>query len=141
MHGISPGTAALVGIPECGYPSAGLDHGAIALGDQFLHDTVEAITHSKAWQGDAAIAIVWDEDDYTGFSGCCGSPTGNGFTLGGSNAPALILTAHQNHGRVSFKAANHYTLLGTLQQVFGLGCLNNTCALKPSDLLTEAFGD
>ncbi|HCN22877.1 MAG TPA: hypothetical protein DIT15_11670, partial [Arthrobacter bacterium] len=28
MHGISPSGAALIGLPQCGYPDSGLDHGA-----------------------------------------------------------------------------------------------------------------
>ncbi len=49
MHGMAPSGAALLGLPECGYPAAGLDHGAINLGDQFLRDTVRAIMSSPAW--------------------------------------------------------------------------------------------
>jgi phosphatidylinositol-3-phosphatase len=142
MHGVSPSGAALAGLPECGYPAAGLDHGAIALGDQFLEETVGKITASPAWKRNSAIVIIWDEDDYTGFSGCCESPTGNGFVLGGSGAPALVLTSRgQAAGRTIWKAANHYSMLGTLQKLYGVGCLENTCKLSERDLLLELFGE
>jgi hypothetical protein len=141
MHGVSPSGAALIGLPECGYPSAGLDHGAIHLGDQFLKETVSAIVASPAWNERSAIVIVWDEDDYSGFSGCCESPTGNGFTLGGSRAPAMVITSKHHRPRVSWKAANHYSMLGTIQRVLGLGCLENTCKLRNDELLAELFGE
>src|SRR5450432_147077 len=40
MHGIDPAQAVLIGLPRCGYPASGLDHGAIRLGDRFLRRTV-----------------------------------------------------------------------------------------------------
>ncbi len=142
MHGVSPSSAALVDLPECGYPAAGLDHGAINLGDRFLQDTVTAIVRSSAWRGRSAIVIVWDEDDYAGFDGTKLSPTGNGFVLGGARAPLLVLTSSGSpHGSVTYKPANHYTLLGTLQKLWGVGCLANTCGLDERDLLLELFSD
>jgi hypothetical protein len=140
MHGVSPGNATLVGLPACGYPVAGLDHGAIRLGDQFLRETVQKIVGSPAWRERSAIVVVWDEDDYTGFAGCCNSPVGNGYTLGGSRAPVLVLTSRSSAHRVSWKPANHYSLLGTLQKLWDLECLENTCKLDDRDLLLELFG-
>jgi hypothetical protein len=139
MHGVSGSGAALINLPECGYPSAGMDHGAIALGDQFLAETVGKITASPAWRENSAIVIVWDEDDYSGFGGVGLSPVGNGFVLGGARTPAMVLTSRQHHQRVSWKPANHYSMLGTLQKLWGLGCLENTCKLEQRDLLLELF--
>ncbi|MFC0458166.1 alkaline phosphatase family protein, partial [Arthrobacter liuii] len=41
MHGVSQSGAALVGMPKCGYPDSGLDHGAIQLGDNYVKETVQ----------------------------------------------------------------------------------------------------
>jgi hypothetical protein len=140
MHGISPSTAALVGIPSCGFPDSGLDHGAIALGDAFLKHTVSKIMHSRAWEEDSAIVIAWDEDDYAGFAGCCGSPTGvSGTVLGGAKAPALVITSRGARRQVADHPYNHYSLLGTIQKLWGLGCLANTCSFGGSDLMTRLF--
>ena len=171
MHGVGNGD--VVGLPQCTYPPAGLDQGAIQLGDQFLESTVQAITRSRVWQSEAsAIVIVWDEDDYTGIAGCCGSPTGqgtaeagsgytnlSGYTLGGSRVPLIVLTSGsgQDSGSswsrlwggpgggqapVRFNGpANHYTLLATLQAIYGLPCLGNTCKVPQSALLTPMFGE
>ena len=129
MHGVSPDNAAAVGIPTCGYPASGLDHGAITLGDTFVNDTVTKIMAAPAWAEGSAIVIVWDEDDYVGNLGCCGSPTAaDGGTLGGSNVPAIVITSKAGAGHVTQKdPLNHYSLLATIETIWGLPCLANAC--------------
>ncbi len=140
MHGVSPGSAALLGIPSCGYPASGLDHGAIRLGDAFLEDTVSKIFASKAWKHNSVLVIVWDEDDYAGYAGCCGSPTTTGGAiLGGANAPALVITSKHARHQVSTTPYNHYSLLGTIEHVWKLGCLASTCSFRDSELMLPLF--
>jgi len=142
MHGISAANATAVGIPDCASPSSGLDHKVIALGDAFLKSTVETIMHSRAWREDSAIVIAWDEDDYAGFAGCCGSPVGTGGgILGGARAPALVITSRGARHRSVDTAYNHYSLLGTIQRLWGLGCLGETCDLNESGLMLPLFGE
>lgn len=138
MHGMSPSTAVLINLPTCGYPASGLDHGAIQLGDRFLRNAVSAITHSHTWQTtDSSIVIVWDEDDYTGISGCCSSPTGvNGVVLGGAQVPAIVLNSRgSDDAETANGAANHYSLLATIEQLWHLGCINETCSVHGSTLM------
>jgi len=140
MHGVSPSSAAILGIPSCGYPDSGLDHGAIALGDAFLKDTIGKIMGSHAWREGAAIVVAWDEDDYAGFSGCCESPRGqSGVVLGGANAPAFVVTSRGGHAMQSNVAFNHYSLLATMEHIWGLGCLGESCEIPRSGLMTELF--
>jgi len=140
MHGVSPSSAATLGIPSCGYPDSGLDHGAIALGDAFLKDTIGKIMHSPAWQEGSAIVVAWDEDDYAGFAGCCESPRGeSGVVLGGANAPALVVTSHAGHALKTNVPFNHYSLLATIQHLWNLGCLGESCEIPRSGLMTELF--
>jgi len=140
MHGITPATASLVNNPGCGFPAAGLDHGAIQLGDAFLRDTVHKIVHSDAWNDGAALIIVWDEDDYTGFAGAKGSPIGDkGWVLGGARAPLIVFTSDSFRHRDAFRPSNHYSLLGAIQRLWDLGCLNETCSLGERDSLLELF--
>lgn len=150
MHGISAGSARLAEangyLPGgtaalCGYPDSGLDHGAIQLGDKFLQDTVGAIQSSKAWTEGSAIVIVWDEDDYAGAAGCCGSPEGvNHVSLGGARAPLIVITNGSAPRRMEDHPLNHYALLAGIEDVLGLSCLEETCRAKDvsrvSDLLT-----
>ncbi len=141
MHGISPSSAKTLGIPTCGYPASGLDHGAIQLGDAFLKSTVSEIIQSRAWSEKSAIVIVWDEDDYSGYAGCCHSPKGvDGVTLGGASAPAIVITSkNREHFVDSTTPYNHYSLLATIEQLWGLGCLENACGFSKSQLMTKFF--
>jgi len=131
MHGVSAARAAALGVPACGYPDSGLDHGAIQLGDAWLQGAVTAIRSSWAWKHErSSIIIVWDEDDYTGFSGCCGSPKGvDGITLGGSQVAAIVVNNQGPSGiRLPVKG-NHYTMLGAIETLWRLNCLGATCNL------------
>ncbi len=145
MHGISPSTALLIGMPSCGYPASGLDHGAIQLGDAYLASLVGTIEASTAWtNARSAIVIVWDEDDYTGFAGCCSSPTGvGGVVLGGANAPMLVVTSPSAGGPAPgtqfTTPANHYSLLATIETMWGLPCLANACNITLGGLMTPMF--
>lgn len=140
MHGLSADNAAAVGIPDCATPSSGLDDKVIALGDDFLNITVGKIMSSPLWMQNSAIVIAWDEDDYEGYTGCCRSPTGmNGITLGGANAPAIIIRSDGAKHLVSETPYNHYSLLATIEHLWNLGCLANTCEIDTSGLMTEFF--
>jgi hypothetical protein len=140
MHGVSAANAAAVGIPDCATPDSGLDHKVIALGDAFVKDTVQKIMHSPAWHEKSAIVIAWDEDDYAGFAGCCQSPVGaNGVTLGGANAPAIVITSQGARPLQVSVPFNHYSLLGTIEKLWHLGCLGNACKIPDSGLMTALF--
>ncbi|HEX9068298.1 MAG TPA: alkaline phosphatase family protein, partial [Ktedonobacterales bacterium] len=141
MHGLAPANAAAENIPTCGYPASGLDHGAIQLGDKYLSTLVPQIMGSKAWSEGSVLAIVWDEDDYKGYAGCCHSPVGvNGTLLGGSNAPAIFISS-KGSAPVSDDTTkfNHYSLLATIEKVWGLPCLANTCGFKDEELMSKFF--
>ncbi|HEY4114178.1 MAG TPA: alkaline phosphatase family protein [Rhizomicrobium sp.] len=143
MHGISPSQATLINLPECGYPDSGLDHGAIQLGDTFLQNTVTEIMNSKVWTNSASsIVIVWDEDDYSGFAGCCQSPIGrDGVVLGGSGAPMLVINSKDSGSSPKqFNVpANHYSLLATIETLWDLPCLGQTCQIKNAGQLQGMF--
>ena len=143
MHGTSTAGAAIDNNPTCAYPASGLDHGAITLGDNYVKSTVMAIMASPAWQDDSVIVIPWDEDDYAGYAGCCNSPTGvDGGVLGGAQAPLIVITSKNAKHQTFTTAANHYSLLATIESVWGLPCLANACAIEDagaSNLLTSLF--
>ena len=141
MHGVSTTNAGLLNIPNCASPTSGLDHSIIKLGDDFLKKTVTDIMHSRVWGEKSAIVIAWDENDYSSSPGCCHSPKGvGGVTLGGSNAPMLVITSKNAHHLVDNIADdNHYTLLATIQKLWNLGCLESSCDFKNSSLMTKFF--
>lgn len=97
------------------------DTGLIKTGDRYLSRIVPEIMQSPAWTRNAVIFVVWDEDD--GLGG--GAP---GFQ--GGRVPALIIARDGKRHFVSHVLYDHYSLLKTLQGLWGLGCLQNTC--RPS---------
>jgi hypothetical protein len=141
MHGISPSAANLIGLPACGYPDSGLDHGAIQLGDEFLKQTVGEIMASRTWRTTkSSIVIAWDENDYSGYSGGPGSPVGaNGVVLGGGNAPLLVINSAAGPHLATNQLADHYTVLATIERLWHLGCLANTCSPVTSGSLEQLF--
>ena len=149
MHGVSPPSAKMYGMPSCGYPpNFVLNHALIQAGDQYLKQLVTTIKSSKGWTADSVIAVTWDENESSGQSspnrgyasdtGCCASPANDG----GGRVPMILVTNSPMH-TVSLQPYNHYSLLRTIQDNFGLGCLANTCnsAVQPmTDLLTATTG-
>lgn len=145
MHGMNPTLAALINLPACGYPASGLDHGAIQLGDAYLQQIVGQIESSSVWTSErSAIVILWDEDDYSGFTGCCSSPIGvNRVVLGGAQVAMLVVTSPSAGGPApgtQFAVpANHYSLLATLETMWGLPCLAQACTIPVGGLMTPMF--
>jgi phosphatidylinositol-3-phosphatase len=142
MHGM--------GGQPCPYPNAPNDANQQALyadGDNFLRTWVTAITHSKAWTGHSAIFITWDEGGFeasspfgpidltpgpdspilatpvTISSGSGGDLVG-GTTYGGGHVPMIVVARGVGH-RVDTSFADHYSLLQTIEQNFGLPLLGN----------------
>jgi hypothetical protein len=108
--------------------------GQIALGDAFIHSLVPQIMQSSAWNEGSAIVITWDEGNSS--AGCCKSPAGNG----GGNVPLIMITSQGPHHIVlSSIDYNHYSLLGTIESLWGLGCLGNTCGMGQEELLLPLF--
>jgi hypothetical protein len=142
MHGVSTQNAQFLNNPACAFPASGLDHSIIKLGDNYLRNAVNEITESRVWRTQkSALVITWDENDYSSANGCCHSPIGvNGQVLGGSNAPAMVLTSQDpEHFVDSTTPYNHYSLLATIEQLWGFGCLENACGFSQSELMTKFF--
>ncbi|GAB3270568.1 hypothetical protein GCM10027449_05570 [Sinomonas notoginsengisoli] len=147
MHGISPSSAKLISNETCGYPASGLDHGAIKLGDDYVKQQVAQIMDSTTWKTTkSSIVLVWDENDYSGSSGGPGSPVGvstpGGTTpavLGGGDAPFIVINSAEGPHKTTDKLSDHYTLLSTIQHMWHLGCLANTCSPTTSGTFEELF--
>ncbi len=86
---------------------------AVATGDKFLQDFVPQITNSDAWQNGGVLFIVWDE----GTSGLGG----------GGRVPLLVISKQVAKGTTSAVAHNHYSLVRTIEDAWGLPCLNAAC--------------
>ncbi|NYD42976.1 alkaline phosphatase family protein [Nocardioides panaciterrulae] len=148
MHGGVYDTVADHPETPCPYGSAKDDANDAALkqkADTFVKQAVRTIRHSEAWTKQSAIVIVTDENDYTGdetnggwesTDGCCDSPYVEkadpriskdwpGGTYGGGLIPAIIVGHQSKGGHVDHHAYNHYSLLTTIEQNWGLGYLGH----------------
>ena len=86
--------------------------GSIAQGDAFLRAFVPRITRSAAF-ANSLLVITWDE--------------GSTSVGGGGRVATILISPRSFAGHRSAIAHNHYSLLRTIENAWGLGCLNQTC--------------
>jgi acid phosphatase len=89
-----------------------MHNGSIAQGDAFLKSFVPKITNSAAF-ANSLLVITWDE--------------GTTNLGGGGHVATLVISPRTPIGRRSTIAHNHYSLLRTIENAWGLGCMNRTC--------------
>ena len=102
------------------------DGGLVARADAQVADLVAKIMATPAWQSkaNAAIVITFDEND-TGSSGghpdgCCGSNPEDPNNPGGGWIATIVITNHGPRGLKDPTPYNHYSLLRTMEQAFGI---------------------
>ncbi len=96
----------------------------ISQGDAFVGSVVNEITSSPMWQsGNNAIVVTFDEGN-----------TANSQIL------TIVISSHGVRGVQDKTSFNHFSLLASLQQTFGLGCLLNSCTAAPMTNLFAITG-
>jgi hypothetical protein len=96
----------------------------VAQGDAFVGRTVNQITSSPVWaSGNNAIVVTFDEANVK---------TGKVATV--------VVTNHGPRAVKDNTSYNHYSLLASLQQTFGLGCLQNSCSATSMTPLFQITG-
>ena len=94
--------------------------------DAFLQTWVPKILASPAYEQDGLLVITFDEGAVTDASSCCnelpgpGSPLPGITGLGGGQTGAVLLSPFIKGGTVTQTAYNHYSLLGSIEDLFGL---------------------
>jgi hypothetical protein len=140
LDGGTEAGAALGPVCSSGPASGDMSADLISYGDAFVGDTVGKIMASPTWSEGSAIVIIFDEDDYKQTQGCCNSPTSDdGGVLGGAQVPAIVVSSLVSGPVTSADPYNHYSMLATLQHIWGLGCLANTCGMSGDQLMTSLF--
>jgi phospholipase C len=91
----------------------------IQQGDQYVGSTVNEIMTSPVWQqGNNAIVITWDEDDFSDQgqpgTGCCGADPGGG------HVATIVITNTGLRHITDNTAFNHYSMLRTFEAAFGV---------------------
>jgi hypothetical protein len=109
--------------------------GGLAAADAFLRGWVPKITGSPAFRRDGLLVVTFDEggaDD----DACCGerrgpntpAPGGLGGGQGGGRVGAVLLSPFIRPGTMTTFAYNHYSLLRSIEDAFGLGHLGYAAA-------------
>ena len=104
-------------------------HGTEALvgrGDAEIGMLTGRIMQSRAWraQGNFALVITFDEDDGAfggGPQGCCGYDPSSAANSGGGRIMTLVITNRGAHAIADPTPYNHYSLLRTVEDAFGIG--------------------
>jgi hypothetical protein len=113
----------------------GLNPGLIRASDVSIQKIVTSIKASPVWkEGQNAIVIVWDENDYSG------NATGSPFLAQNQNRVVLTVDTNYHTGPAIQSNAyyNHYSLLKTIEAGFGLLYLNHA-ADKDVSVMTDLF--
>ncbi len=106
---------------------AGLNPALLQAGDVAVRQIVTAIKESPVWkQGQNAIVILWDEDDYSV------TPTVNKVLV-------IVDTNYGVHGLQSNAMYTHFSLLKSIEGGMGLPCLNHACD-STVNVMSDLFG-
>jgi hypothetical protein len=114
--------------------------------DGFLRQVVPKILASKGYKEGGLLVITVDEAPSSGeladSSSCCGqphfpvpsTPAGGGAAAGGGQVGAVLLSRFAKAGSTSQEPYNHFSLLRTIEDLFGLPHLGYAGAAKVSAL-------
>ena len=102
--------------------------GGLASADEWLKTWVPRITSSPAFKQDGMLVITFDESDgpQSDATACCGEGPGPNAALpgitgmGGGKVGALVISPFTKPGTVSSTSYNHYSLLASIEDLFGL---------------------
>jgi len=103
--------------------------GSLESANIFLQEWIPRITSSPAYQADGLILILFDEALSINAEACCNEPTGPNTAKPGVNGPgggrtgAVLLSRFIKPGTVSNIPYNHYSMLRSIEDIFGLGHL------------------
>jgi hypothetical protein len=101
----------------------------LAAGDAFLAETIPAIINAPAFTERSVLFIAWDNSK--GRKACCGA------WRGGGRIPLIAITKHATAVRGT-TPSDHYSLLATIEDGFGLPRLANA---KGAATLFDLFPD
>ena len=110
-------------------PCVNGEPGGLESANLFLKHWVPIITQSQAFRDDGLLIITFDEALSLDRSSCCGQVPGPNARVaqdgqfGGGRIGAVLLSRYIKPGTVSNVPYNHYSLLRSVEDLFGLGHL------------------
>jgi len=124
--------------------------GSLESADAFLSQWVPRIINSPAFQADGLLIVTFDEALSIDATACCHEPSGPNTEKPGVNGPgggrigAVLLSPFIKPGTVSTVAYNHYSMLRSVEDMFGLGHLGfadqKGLATFGTDIFTQPRG-
>ncbi len=100
--------------------------GGLKAANAFLERWVPRITGSPAYADGGLLVVTFDEADNSDAAACCGELAGPNSPLpgitgpGGGRTGAVVLSPYVRPGTVDATPYNHYALLRSIEDVFGL---------------------
>ena len=94
----------------------------IGRGDRVIGELVGKLQATQAWKSreNMAIVITFDEGAGGSTGGCCGVTPGAPSNYGGGHIPTIVITNHGPRGLRDLTPYNHYSLLRTIEDAFGI---------------------
>jgi hypothetical protein len=126
--------------------------GGMVSANRFLQSWIPRILRSPAYRQDGLLIITFDEAESHDADACCGekqgpnTPNNGGPTpgAGGGRIGAVLLSRYIKPGTFSKREYNHYSMLRSIENMFGLPRLGyaNAAGLRPfgEDLFTNPSG-
>ncbi len=95
----------------------------IGRGDRVLGQLVQKIQATRAWRArdNFAIVITFDEGGGKTREGCCAVTPDAPSNFGGGHIPTIVITNHGPRRVADDTPYNHYSLLRTIEDAFGIG--------------------
>ncbi|MDX6639755.1 MAG: phosphatidylinositol-3-phosphatase [Solirubrobacteraceae bacterium] len=112
--------------PCTGTNAKGTKDGGLVAVDAFLAKWVPVITGSPAFNQDGMLIVTFDESNTSDDAACCNEPAGFNTPMpgiggpGGGRVGAIVLSRFVRPGSTDDTPYNHYALLKSLEQVFGI---------------------
>jgi phospholipase C len=112
-------------------PCADGSPGGLGAADAFLQKWVPQILNSPAYKRNGLLVITFDENDSSDAASCCNEPQfpntpNNGGPVqgkGGGRVGAVMLSPYIDPGTIDEVFYNHFSLLRSIENLFGLGHL------------------
>lgn len=126
-------------------PCVSHEPGGLVSADAFLRQWVPIITGSPAFRSNGLLIITFDESIGLDATACCNEQSGPntkspGFSgPGGGRIGAVLLSPFIAPGTVSDRPYNHYSLLRTIEDAFGLPHLGYAAAPALRSFGTDVF--
>jgi hypothetical protein len=121
--------------------------GGLVGANAFLTTWVPRILASPAYRDGGLLAVVFDEADGTDSSACCGEPAfPNTLNNGGSNpgpgggrTGAVLVSPYIDPGTIDHQPYNHFSMLRSVEDLFGVGHLGYAAMTGLHSLAADAF--